>query len=160
MKFIAVVCVLLLVGTACSRRDPGPPSQGHHHHAPHGGMLVELGPHQFNLELKFDDSRGVLQAWLLDGHAENFVRTDMPGFVAEARSGETARTLQFVAVANSMSGETVGDTSYFEAPAEWLRSAKAFDGRINEITVRGVRFTDFTFSFAHHDEKQDHAAHK
>jgi hypothetical protein len=147
---LLVVSFLLLAG--CSRKEPAVPSHGGHaHHAPNGGMLVELGEHQFNLELKFDESRGVMQAWLLDGHAENFVRTDLPGFVIEARQDGTSEALRFVAVGNSMSGEAVGDTSSFEAPAEWLRTVKAFDGRVNEITVRGARFTNITFSYAHHD---------
>jgi len=162
MKITAGVLLLsLLILAGCSRQEPAASSRGGHaHHAPHGGMLIELGEHRFNLELKFDELRGVLQAWVLDGHAENFVRTDLAGLVVEARIGETAQTLQLAAVGNSMSGETVGDTSQFEAPAEWFRSAKAFDGRIIEITIRGVRFTNITFSFSHHDDDQDHAAHK
>lgn len=161
MKITTGLLVASFLLAGCARKEPAVSSHGAHaHHAPNGGMLVELGEHQFNLEFKFDESRGVVQAWLLDGHAENFVRTDLPGFVVEAHQGGTAAVLRFVAIGNSMSGEAVGDTSYFEAPAEWLRSVNAFDGRVNEITVRGVRFANITFSYAHHDEDHEDATRK
>lgn len=144
--------VALLAGFGCARKEPGSAAAGgHEHHAPHGGVLVELGGHQASLELRFDGTRGVLQAWLLDAHAENFVRTDQPGFEIEARAGGAVHAVRFVAVANAMTGETVGDTATFEAPADWLRAAKAFDGRVKAITVRGVTFQDVPFKFSEHE---------
>jgi hypothetical protein len=55
-----------------------------------------------------------------------------------------------------MTGETAGDTSLFEVPAEWLRTAKAFDGRIKAITVRGVTFNDVAFRFSVQDQDHGH----
>ena len=93
------VTLALLAAAGCAKKeapahDHGP---GHAHTAPHGGVLVELGDHAAALELRFDAARGVLQAWVLDGHAENFVRIAQPRFEVEARSGETGRLLDFVA---------------------------------------------------------------
>lgn len=146
----------LLVLAGCSKTESSAQAHGHHHVAPHGGVLVELGDHQFNLELKFDEKRGVLQAWVLDGHAENFVRVPAHGFEVEAVAGDKGRLLDFVAVADAMTGETVGDTALFEVEATWLRTAKAFDGRIKAITVRGVIFTDVAFRYSTPNEDHGH----
>ncbi len=153
---ILLLFVLLFAWTACTKQEPAAQSAGHHHHAPHGGVLVELGEHQFNLEIKFDEKRGVLQAWVFDGHAENFVRIAQREFEVQATAADRARVLDFVAVANTMTGETAGDTSLFEVPAEWLRAAKAFDGRIKAITVRGVTFNDVAFRFSVQDQDHGH----
>ena len=117
---------------------------GHAHKPLMGGELVEVGEHQFNLELKFDAARGVLQAWVLDAHAENFVRVAMPAFeVREA--GAAGRTIVLQAVANEITGEKPGDTSSFEGAAPWLGGIKHFDGVVKAITVRGVEFRDIDF---------------
>lgn len=144
--------LLCLLGTAGCRRPaaPEPPTAAapHGHVAPHGGTLVELGEHQFNLEFAFAGERGVLQAWFLDGHAENFVRVPLPAFVVEATTGGAARRLEFRPVASAVTGETAGDTAQFEAPAPWLASAKSFDGVIRAVTVRGVGFAEVPFRFS------------
>ncbi len=147
---------VLLVLAGCAKKEPAAQPAGHHHQAPHGGVLVELGEHQFNLEFKFDEARGILQAWVLDGHAENFVRVPVRGFEVEAVAEGRGRLLDFVAVANPMTGETVGDTALFEVETAWLRTAKAFDGRIKAITVRGVTFTDIAFRYSAQDEDHGH----
>jgi len=114
---------------------------GHAHRPLMGGELVELGDHEFNLELKYDAARGVLQAWVLDAHAENFVRVGMASFdIQEASGARRVATLQ--AVANPITGETPGDTSAFEGAAPWLREFKYFDGVVVAVKVRGAEFRD------------------
>jgi hypothetical protein len=157
MRYTVTTLCLLLGLTGCSRPERGTaPASGHHHHAPHGGVLVELGEHQAALEFKFDGARGVLQAWVFDGHAENFVRIEALGFELEARAGGAVHVLQFTPVASAITGETVGHTATFEAPAEWLRAAKAFDGRLKAITVRGSPYTDIAFSFSTNHAEHPH----
>ncbi len=155
-KLLLLFAGVVLALAGCSKKEAAPPAHSHHHEATHGGVLVELGEHQFNLEFKFDEARGVLQAWVLDGHAENFVRIAQRGLEVQATATDRARVLDFVAVADPMTGETVGDTALFEVPAEWLRTAKAFDGRLKAITVRGVTFTDVAFRFSTQDEDHGH----
>jgi hypothetical protein len=145
--------ILLLALAGCAKHESAPVAGGHAHAAPHGGVLVELGDHQANLEFKFDAARGILQAWVLDAHAENFERISQRSFEMEAVAGERGRLLDFVAVANTLTGETIGSTALFEAPAEWLREAKAFDGRVKAITVRGTTFRDVAFQY------RENAAH-
>jgi len=119
---------------------------GHAHKPLMGGELVEVGEHQFNLEFKFDAARGVLQTWVLDAHAENFVRVALPSFELVEAEG-ARRTIVLQAVANPISGETVGDTSSFEGAAPWLREIKHFDGVVKAITVRGASFHDLEVHF-------------
>ena len=126
------------------------PHAGHNHGSGHahkplmGGELVEVGDHQFNLEFKYDAGRGVLQAWVLDGHAENFVRVGMASFDVQEEGG-AKRLITLRAVANEITGEKVGDTSAFEGDAPWLREVKHFDGVVKAIRVRGQDFRDLDF---------------
>jgi hypothetical protein len=135
--------------TGCGKRDGagGKDGHGHAHAAPHGGQLVELGDHHYNLELVFDADRSVMQAYVLDGHAENFVRTSVPEFVVTATVAGKRQLLLFKPVANSVTGETTGNTSLYEAQADWLAGAKAFDGTLQAINVRGTVFTNISFKY-------------
>jgi hypothetical protein len=152
MKTAAVFLLLLsILGLgACSRREPAADEHanggGHRHTAPHGGQLVELGDHQFNLEFKYDAARGMLQAWVLDGHAENFVRVRMTLFDVQEAGGQQ-RTITLRALANSMTGENPGDTSAFEGEARWLGEIGHFDGVVKAIQVRDTVFRDIKFHF-------------
>jgi hypothetical protein len=150
MKSAAVLVLLTLGLVGCSRQEPAAAKpaadQGHLHAAPNGGQLVELGDHQFNLEFKYDAARGMLQAWVLDGHAENFVRVGMTLFDVQEVGGQQ-RTISLRAVGNAMTGETAGDTSAFEGEAPWLGGIGHFDGVVKAIKVRETVFRDVTFHF-------------
>jgi len=128
------------------------PHAGHNHGSGHahkslmGGELVEVGDHQFNLEFKYDAARGVLQAWVLDAHAENFVRVSMAAFDVQEEGGER-RTVTLRAIGNDITGEKVGDTSSFEGAAPWLKDIKHFDGVVKAIKVRDLEFRDIDFHF-------------
>ena len=117
---------------------------GHAHTAPHGGQLVEVGDHQFNVELVLDRETGRLAAYVLDGHAENFVRIVQPAI--EVRLKDPARGLLLTAVANPATGETVGNTSQFEATAPCLKSAGDVAGEIVRLEIRGATFSALSFS--------------
>lgn len=137
---------LLLAG--CAPRDGGSGSKGHAHVAPHGGTLVELGNHQFNIEFVFDAERRTLRAYFLDGHAEAFVRVGVPEFVVTANAAGKRHLLMFKPVANAVTGETAGNASLYEAEAEWLAAAKAFDGTLQAVNVRNTVFTNVAFKFS------------
>jgi hypothetical protein len=147
-----LICVSLPAFSACSKKEStdAHTGQGHangsgHAHQPlMGGELVGIGEHQFNLEFKYDTTRGVLQAWVLDGHAENFVRVSMALFDVQEAGGQL-RTITLRALANEMSGEKVGDTSAFEGEAHWLGEVAHFDGIVKAIRVRDTDFRDIAF---------------
>lgn len=127
--------------TGCSKPESASSSGGGHvHRAPHGGTLVEVGEHTYNLELVRDSEAGKLTAYVLDGHAENFIRISAPVIEVVAITGGQKRPLSLRAVANSATGETVGDTSQFEAAADWLKNTGDFPGTIPSLEIRGTRF--------------------
>ncbi len=150
LRRAGLVLALAAAGAAagCSRAPaPAAPAHRHEHHPPHGGTPVVLGEEAYHLELVRDREAGTLQAFLLDGEMENFVRSAMPSIEIVARAGGAERTLVLLAVANPATGETVGDTSLFQAQADWLRTTPEFDATIKAVTVRGSTFSAVAFNF-------------
>ncbi len=149
MKTIRLALALLaaaFLASACSKsHDHDKKSSGHVHTAPHGGTLVEIGEHAYNLELLRDKASGKLTAWVLDGHAENFVRLNVDSFQLIAMPGGQYTPLDMRAVANPATGETVGDTSQFEVEADFLKTAGAFSG-IFTLEIKGTRYHQVAYS--------------
>ena len=141
LRWLLVLSVASLV-VSCSRQSSGPAagSGGHAHVAPHGGTLIEIGEHAYNLELVRDADAGKLTVYVLDGHAENFVRIAAPSIELVAIAGGERRPLSLQAVANAATGETVGNTSQFEAQAPWLKNTAEFPGTIASLEIRGTKF--------------------
>jgi hypothetical protein len=133
---------------ACSRAPQPAAAPGRHeHHPPHGGTPVVLGNEAYHLEFVRDPAAGTLQAYVLDGEMEVFVRSAMPVLEVDAVAGGAPRVLRLAPVANPATGETVGDTALFEAQADWLKGAPDFDAVIPTVTVRGSTFTGVRFTF-------------
>jgi hypothetical protein len=122
-------------------------SHGHVHTAPHGGTLVELGNHAYNVELLRDPATGKLTAWILDAHAENFVRIASPAIEVVAMPGGKFTPLSLAAVANPATGETVGSTSQFEVQADWLKTSGPFSGIVT-VEIRGTKFEKVAFALS------------
>ena len=122
-----------------------------HVHTPmFGGTLVELGDHEANLEIAFDGETGTLTLYTLDAHAENPVRLEAESVdvVVEVEDAEPM-TLSLAAIADPLTGETVGDTAKFEATDEALVGLDHFDVTVPAITLRGATYTDVHYH--HHD---------
>jgi hypothetical protein len=122
-------------------------TQGHAHSAPHGGTLIELGNHQGNVEFVRDATAGKLTAYLLDAHAENFVRVPLDAFTLKATVAGREETLTFAPVGNASTGEKAGDTSQFEASADWLKTTTTFDAVLTQLSLKGTTFTAVKFNF-------------
>lgn len=137
--------VTLLAFTACGKKAPGGSGGGHAHTAPHGGTLVELGQHAYNLELVRDTAAGKLTLYVLDGHAEHFIRIESPSLALIFTIGGEPRGLLLRAVANQATGETVGSTSQFEAEADWLKTPGTLNGVVKTVAIRGTTFSDVAF---------------
>jgi len=150
MKFTRLVLILFtaaVMATGCSKshNHDAKAHAGHAHTAPHGGTLVELGDHAYNVELVRDRTTGKLAAWILDGHAEHFVRLKSPTLELIAMPGGNFTRLTLQAVANPATGETVGDTSQFEVQADWLKTAGEFSG-IFTVEIKGTKFEQVEYS--------------
>jgi len=153
MKKIKTLVVLvgtvlaLAAGTGCSKKSDGH-SHGHHHHtAPNGGTLVEIGDHQYNLEFVRDAAAGTLTAYVLDGHAEKFIRVSLTIIPIVATVGGVPQPLELKATASAATGEMVGDTSQFVAQADWLKTTESFDVVIPALEIRGAKVNDVKFNF-------------
>jgi hypothetical protein len=114
---------------------------------PHGGTPVALGD-DYQIECVRDAPSGRLQAYILDGEMENFVRITPPAFDVTAQLPGGHETLHLTAVANSATGEKVGDTSLFEAQADWLKTIGTFTAAIRQIDIKGTTFSNVTFALA------------
>jgi len=137
-----------LLGPGCDNHDHATPSgSGHKHGSTHGGVAVELGEHQFHLDFLADPSTGSLKAWVMDGHAENFVRVTNGSLALKVSVQTSEKDLELSAQANPTTGETVGDTSQFEAKADWLKGTQRFTALLPSVQIRGQTFTNVTFSY-------------
>lgn len=145
------LCVAMAVAGGCGKsesHDDHDHGKLHVHVAPHGGVLIELGEHEANLELLRDAGAGRLTAYVLDGHAENFLRIASAGFAMTAKVGGRDEVLAFKPVANPATGEKVGDTSQYEAQADWLKTTGTFEGVITELAVRTKTYQNVKVRFA------------
>ncbi len=141
----ALSCV---AAAGCSRPSAEvPAARRHEHHPPHGGTAVVLGSEQYHLECVLDAASGRLQAWVLDGEMDGFVRVAARSIELQVRLRGTPHELVLDAVADPLTGETVGDTSAFAGQADWLRGASGFDATLRAITVKGTPFADVAFNF-------------
>ncbi len=145
--FALLVTAAAVMTAGCSKsHDHGSHAHaGHTHKAPHGGILVELGEHAYNVELVRDRTAGKLTAWILDGHAEQFIRLKSPTLELIAMPGGNFTRLTLQAVANPATGETSGDTSQFEVQADWLKEAGEFSG-IFTVEIKGTKFEQVSYS--------------
>jgi hypothetical protein len=161
---------IAFLATACSKSDhqvheKKSAQTEHVHVAPHGGTLVEIGEHTYNVELLHDRAAGKFTAWVLDAHAENFVRLKAPELAFVAMPGGQFTPLKLGAVANPATGETVGNTSQFEVQADWLKTAGDFAG-IFTVEINGTVYKDVAYALgADHDhgagekKKKKHKPH-
>jgi len=145
---IRTIAVLLLL-SGCSQKAASEKAivHKHEHVPPHHGTPIVLGNEEYHVELVLDAAAGKLQAYVMDGELENFVRVQQPSFEVVASHQGHEDTLIFKAVANHATGETVGDTSQFEAQADWLRTEKEFDGILKALSVRGSKYEEIQFNF-------------
>ena len=146
---VAVMISVLVGGCSKAPDDSAAATagHGHEHKAPHGGTAVVLGDEAYHLEFVHNPESGTLTAYVLDAHMENFVRTNAASFEVIAQVGDEARPLTFRAAANTATGETVGDTAQFDAPADWLKSTPHFEASLKSLTIRGRTFSDVKFTF-------------
>jgi hypothetical protein len=128
---------------------------GHHHEPPHGGTLVALGDHVAHVELVLNSDAGKLTLYTFDGEAETAVR--IPGGAVSLQvvpeGADAPIELELIGVANSLTGETAGDTSEFTVTDDALKGLKQCAVVIPSITIRGATFNDVHFPFPEGNEE-------
>lgn len=150
-RLLPVLAAVALLATACSKSDHAAHDHAkksahsaHVHVAPHGGTLVEIGDHAYNVEFLRDATTGKLTAWILDAQAENFIRLKAPALELVAMPGGKFTPLTLAAVANPATNEKVGDTSQFEVQADWLKTAGSFSG-IFSVEINGTKYEQVAY---------------
>lgn len=134
-------------------------AHAHEHHAPHKGTLVVLGEEFAHVELVLDPASGKLTAYVLDGEAEKSVRVKQAEFeIVVTPAKAEAFSVKLKAVASTLTGETVGDSSQFEGQDDKLKGLKEFDGKIAAVELKGKAFKDVGFNFPKGNE--DHGGEK
>ena len=126
--------------------------------APHGGQLVEVGEHGsgYNLELVLHPD-GFLQIYVLDAHAENFVRIPAPSIEIEILvEGNASRTLLCEPVADTATGETVGNTSLFTS-TERISDLLPLQAVIPQLQLMEFVYENIPIEFS---GKSGHADHE
>lgn len=143
--------VVLACGLGCdqpkSSSGHGHSHGGHHHEPPHGGTAIDLGDEEAHLEFVLDAAAGKLTCYVLKPHMSGFQRITQETVELTATVAGKPETLTLKAVANAATGEKAGDTSQFEAQADWLKTAKSFDAELKKIGVRGKDYTALKFNF-------------
>ncbi|MGK0218578.1 MAG: hypothetical protein ACI9HE_002072, partial [Planctomycetota bacterium] len=122
-------------------------SAGEHvHSAPHGGELIVLIAEGAHLELVHDAEEGELTGYFLGAHADTPLRLTQ-GTLTLAFPGEDGAPASFVleAVANALTGETVGDTSEFHLQDPGLVGISVGSGFLGPIDVLGQTLEDLVY---------------
>ncbi|MFP6901738.1 MAG: hypothetical protein VCA36_12400, partial [Opitutales bacterium] len=98
-----LITPLLSLSVSLSLSSCGDDHHGedHHHKAPHGGVLVELGEHGtgFNLEVDVNATSGDLSIYVLDGHASNPVRIEQATIDLTITAGGEKHEVSLAAIA-------------------------------------------------------------
>ncbi len=115
---------------------------GHAHHASHGGVLIEVGEHEANLEVVHDAEAGVITIYVSGAHAEKPVRIKDEKFPALLQIKKEDVGVVFEAQASALSQETVGDTSIFKTEGEFLKTEDVTHITVDKINIYGKTFTD------------------
>ena len=136
-----------VAGTAHDQVKP------HQDQPPHGGTPIVLGDEQFHVELVRDPASGTLRAYILDGEMEDFVRISAKAFDILVDRDGRKETLAFRPVADLATGETVGDTSLFEARADWIKGTDHFKGVIVNLPIQDQVFRAVAFAFPEGNDK-------
>ena len=137
--------VALALAAGCGDPNGAKPAGGHQHESVHGGIVVELGPHEFNLDVVFDGATGRLAAYVMSGHMDGFIRIPAASFEIVGRLPAGDATLVLKAIPNRTTGEQVGDTSLFEVQSDALQGLPGFDAVLKRLSIRGKSYENVAF---------------
>ena len=157
MNFLLfIIFTLFVVGCAEHQHNESCGSHGglHVHEPLLGGQLMALGEHGsgYNLELLIDENNR-FSVYILDAHAENFVRIDQESMQVNL-SDENKTSITLDAVADSATGETVGNTSHFQSKGT-VEKFLPLNGIIEMIEIGSKQYSEIEFAFPKETHAQD-----
>ena len=118
---------------------------GHDHEPKHGGTLIVIGDEFAHLELVLDEAEGELTAYITDRDPAVPVRLSQPE--VELRITDESNAVTLKAVADSATGDAVGNAATFAGQSDVLRNRPSFDASITFILIKGVAFENLPFSY-------------
>ena len=142
---------LIILWTGCSEHvhdENCQSNEGYHVHSPlMGGELIAVGEHGsgYNLEIIIDELDR-LSIYILDAHAEGFVRISQPTLVVLINENNQSMVLKLDAVADSATGETVGDTSHFRS-SNSIQATTPFEGNIKSLAIGSRKYNQTKISY-------------
>ena len=157
MNFLfSMLISLLVVGCTEHQHDESCESHGglHLHEPLLGGQLMAMGEHGsgYNLELLID-ANNHFSVYILDAHAENFVRIEQESLQVDLSDGNTT-SLILHAVADSATGETVGNTSHFKTKGT-VEKFLPLNGIIEMIEIGSKQYSAIEFFFPNDPQSED-----
>ncbi|MDA9120046.1 hypothetical protein N9J83_07880 [Opitutales bacterium] len=157
MKNLIIFCSILLSMTwGCSddQKKGGNSGGGHVHQAMRGGILMELGPHGsgHNLELLLNN-KGEFEIFILDAHAENYVRIAQS--TIELNLADNNRTLTLNAIPDPATGETVGNSSLFRS-SQSVENLLPIKAEMVNVTIGSSNYLNTPLSFSGNPKSDNH----
>jgi hypothetical protein len=157
MNFLLfILFTLFVVGCTEHQHDESCGSHGglHVHEPLLGGQLMALGEHGsgYNLELLIDENNR-FSVYILDAHAENFVRIEQESLQVNL-SDENKASITLHAVADSATGETVGNTSHFQSKGT-VEKFLPLNGIIEMIEIGSKQYSEIEFFFPNDPQTKD-----
>ena len=147
---------LSVVGCTEHQHDESCESHGglHVHEPLLGGQLMALGEHGsgYNLELLIDE-KNRLSVYILDAHAENFIRIEQGSLQVDLSDGNKTSVI-LDAVADSATGETVGNTSHFQSKGT-VENLLPLKGLIQMIEIGSKQYSAIEFFFPNDPQSED-----
>jgi hypothetical protein len=148
LPFLSLFSLITFFGCEnSSESHHGEGGSKHVHIAPHGGDLVEVGEHGsgFNLELLLHPD-GFLQIYVLDAHAENFVRIPAPSILITIPGENNSTTIECEPIEDQATGETIGNTSLFTSTTR-ITDYLPLKGVIEELQILEFTYPNVEISF-------------
>ena len=124
----------------------------HTHDPLFGGVLVELGNHEFNIEFVVEPTESQAAAYVLDGHATDFVRVSLESFDVLLNPGPEQETVTFKPVARRETGESEESTSNFRADLPERYTTNATPAKLQPLTIRGKNYGPISFTLGKGNE--------
>jgi len=154
MRGIALLLGLVLV--ACGHDHDHESHDDHNHSPPFGGRLVELGDHEFQVELVHSAEEGTLDAHLFDGHVEVPVPTTQKLLQVKVAVGDMMVVVDLKPVANPYTKEEAGKASNFSGQHDKLKGLEEFEGALIELELAGKTFKNVAFVYHADGDHHDH----
>lgn len=133
---------------------------GHHHHAPHHGSLTMLGEHLAQIELVVDAESGKVEAYILDGDAEQALTVDHADLELVISLPDATEPLTLKLAPADAAKQQDG----FVAQDDKLKGVKAFKATLTSLKIKDQTHDKVAVEFdaqkaASEVEEAHHAGH-